>query len=92
MTRIQTIQHVRSVGKFELVNSGAQLPFAKLALVYAENGRGKTTLAAILRSLSGGGSTLVLERRRLGAKQPPHIVIKPGNLPPFVFEKGTWSS
>jgi len=92
MAVIETIQHVRSVGKFELVSSGAKLPFAKLTLLYAENGRGKTTLAAILRSLSTGTATLILERRRLAAKQSPHIVIKSNAAAPFVFENGAWSS
>jgi wobble nucleotide-excising tRNase len=62
----------------------------KLALVYAENGRGKTTLAAILRSLGTGNTDLVTERHRLGATRPPHVVIN-ANSQTYTFENGAWS-
>jgi wobble nucleotide-excising tRNase len=88
---IEHIKLLRNVGKFESVN-GQQLPLAKLALVYAENGRGKTTLAAIFRSLSTGASHLILERRRLTASHPPHIVIKTNAAAPIQFKDGAWSS
>jgi wobble nucleotide-excising tRNase len=51
---LDRIQLLRNVGQFNSVNAGAQLPLSKLSLIYAENGRGKTTLAAILRSLNTG--------------------------------------
>jgi wobble nucleotide-excising tRNase len=37
---------LRNIGQFNSVNAGAQIPLSKLTLIYAENGRGKTTLAA----------------------------------------------
>lgn len=67
---------LRNIGQFDSVTYGGQLPFSRLTLLYAENGRGKTTLAAIFRSLSTGEVKLILDRRRLGATQPPHIVLK----------------
>lgn len=42
---IERIQLIRNIGQFDSVASGGQIPFKKLTLFYAENGRGKTTLA-----------------------------------------------
>ena len=53
---INRLQLLRNVGSFDSVNSGANIPLNRLTLVYAENGRGKTTFAAILRSLATGNS------------------------------------
>jgi wobble nucleotide-excising tRNase len=65
----------------------------KLTVIYAENGRGKTTLAAILRSLSNGDAALISERHRLGAAHPPHVVLQVGVTPqPVVFQNGAWSA
>ena len=60
-------------------------------MIYAENGRGKTTIAAILRSLSTGDVRLINDRQRLGAQHPPHIVLTVSGKP-VVFEQGDWSS
>jgi wobble nucleotide-excising tRNase len=45
----ERISLLRNVGQFDSVNAGAQIPLSRFSLIYAENGRGKTTLAAILR-------------------------------------------
>jgi wobble nucleotide-excising tRNase len=51
---INQLKLLRNVGQFHSVSAGGQLPLKKLTLIYAGNGRGKTTLAEILRSLSTG--------------------------------------
>ncbi len=48
---INQLQLIRNVGRFDNV-AVANLPLGRLTLIYAENGRGKTTLAAIFRSLA----------------------------------------
>jgi hypothetical protein len=48
---LDRIQLLQNVGNFDNVAAGTRLALQKLALFYAENGKGKTTLAAILRSL-----------------------------------------
>ena len=88
---IDRIQLLRNIGQFDSVNTGGQLPLAQLALVFAENGRGKTTLATILRSVSTGNAKIVTERHRLGAQHPPHLVIAPKVGAPLVFQNGAWS-
>lgn len=88
---VDRIQLLRNVGQFDNVATGTQLPFGKLTLIYAENGRGKTTLATILRSLSSGDADLVSERQRLGAQHPPHIIVARQGMAPHMFQNGAWS-
>lgn len=87
---IERFQLLRNVGQFDNVSTGAQLRLARLALIYGENGRGKTTLATILRSLGTGDAALLVERQRLGATHKPHIVIT-ANGTSYVFQNGAWS-
>jgi wobble nucleotide-excising tRNase len=89
VSMIERFQLLRNVGQFDSVNSGANLSLGPLTLVYAENGRGKTTLAAILRSLSTGDSALIEDRHRLGAANRPHIVLSVGGAQ-IVYQNGTW--
>ena len=86
---IERFQLLRNVGQFDSVNAGAQIGLSPLALVYAENGRGKTTLAAILRSLSNDDPALIEDRHRLGAAHRPHIVMTVGGAQ-FVYQNGAW--
>lgn len=88
---VRAINLLRNVGRFDNVNAGAQIVFSKLTVIYAENARGKSTLAAMMRSLATGKAELVSERARLGATHPPHIVIDTGTAPPVVFQGGAWS-
>jgi len=87
----ERISLLRNIGQFDSVNAGAQLPLTKISLLYAENGRGKTTLAAVLRSLNNGDASLIDERRRLGAVNPPHVVLTFAGAP-LVFQNGGWAA
>lgn len=86
---IEKIQLLRNVGQFDSVNA-AQFDLLKLTLIYAENGRGKTTLAAVLRSARTGDPSTILERHRLGALHPPHILLR-DRTGMIAFQDGTWS-
>ncbi|KLE32494.1 hypothetical protein AAW00_13225 [Aurantiacibacter luteus] len=88
---IERFQLLRNVGQFNSVSEGAHLPLTRLNLIYAENGRGKTTLATILKSLSTGDSAAVMERRRLGSNNPPHIIIALAGQSDAIFQNGSWS-
>lgn len=87
---IDRIQLLRNVGQFDSVSVSSQLVLSKMTLIYAENGRGKTTLAAIMRSLGSGDGKYITERRRLSATHPPHVVLNIGT--PFNFQNGQWSN
>ncbi len=89
---IQRLHFLRNVGHFEAVSAGAQIPLARLALLHAENGRGKTTLTAILRSLGSGNALPISERRRLGTQDAPHVVLEcTGGPPQAMFQNGAWN-
>lgn len=88
---VDQLQLLRNVGAFDSVAPGAQLPFRQLTLIYAENGRGKTTLASVLRSLGNGDPLLIAERQRLTAANPPHIVIGAGAAV-HTFQNGAWNN
>lgn len=88
---LERISLLRNIGQFDSVNAGAQIPLTKFSLIHAENGRGKTTIAAILRSLNTGQPGLINERKRLGALHSPHIVLTIHGSP-AVFRNGAWST
>lgn len=89
---INRIQLIRNVGQFDSVNGAANIALSRLTLVYAENGRGKTTLAAILRSLGANDAVPITERARLGAGNPPHVVLDcTGGPPAAMFQNNAWN-
>lgn len=87
---IESFRLLRHISIFNNVDTGIQLPLGAFALIYAENGRGKTTLAVVLRSLDNGDPLPILERKRLGSADPPHIVIARTDGAMAVFQDGAW--
>jgi wobble nucleotide-excising tRNase len=84
---------IQNVGKFISYKAGGKVNFQRLALVYGENGRGKTTLAAILRSLATNNPDFILERKTVGAAGMAMVRIKPANARPVTFKEGVgWDS
>ncbi|WP_143785587.1 hypothetical protein [Ohtaekwangia koreensis] len=73
------------------ISPGPRIPLTKLTLFNAENGRGKTTFSAILRSLAQNNPTLVIKRQRLGSNNPPHVVLQIGNRS-YNFQNNSWSA
>lgn len=89
---INCMQLLRNVGQFDSVNGAANITLTRLTLIYAENGRGKTTLAAILRSLGTNDPVHITERRRLGAAHTPHVVLDCiGGPPAAMFQNNAWN-
>lgn len=89
---IRRIRLLRNIGQFDSVDAAATITLRRLVLIYAENGRGKTTLAAVLRSLANGDPMPITERRRLAAAHPPHVVLDcEGGPPDAMFQNGTWN-
>ncbi len=87
---INLFQLIRNVGMFDSFTGTAATRLSRFTVMYGENGRGKTTLAAILRSLSAGDAAPIVGRRRLGAAHDPHVVVDcDGGA--HVFQ-GTWDS
>lgn len=87
---IERIQLLRNIGQFDSVSPPPQTALTPFSLIYGENGRGKTTLAAILRSLATNNPGLLTDRHRLGAQHPPHVVIGHAGGQ-CVFQNGAWT-
>jgi wobble nucleotide-excising tRNase len=89
---ITSFNLIRNVGRFDSVTTTVNHAFAQLTLIYGENGRGKTTLSAILRSLATGDPIPISERRRLAAQHPPHAIVAcSGGPPDAMFQNGAWN-
>jgi len=89
---INSLNLIRNIGCFDSVTAAGNFPLAQLTLLYAENGRGKTTLAAVLRSLATGDPIPINERRRLAALHPPHVILScTGGPPDAMFQNGAWN-
>lgn len=89
---IQSISLIRNLGTFNSDSASASQSFKRLTLIYADNGRGKTTLAAMFRSLATSDPQPIIERKRLGASHPPHIVLKQQEHSSILkFQNGMWN-
>ena len=89
---IDNIKLLKNIGTFDSKSAAATFSLKRLTLIYAENGRGKTTLAAVLRSLATGDPHLITERRSHGSDHPPHVVLDCHDQPScLVFENGAWN-
>jgi hypothetical protein len=88
---LHQIKHIGSVGRFRAASASGDVTFKKFTLIFGENGRGKTTLCSILRSLQNNDPAIVLGRKTLGEDKEPHIVLTfAGGL--VLFKHGEWNS
>jgi wobble nucleotide-excising tRNase len=87
---IKKITGIKNVGRFKSarVSGGNYEPFT---LFYAGNGRGKTTLCAILRSLQLGDPKHVLRRKSYKAPADPEITLLHGGGNAR-FTQGKWDA
>jgi len=87
---LQRIISIKNVGRFHNCNAAGDVTFRQITLVFAENGRGKTTFCAILRSLAENRPDLVLGRRTLGENNEPQVklLIKGQNID---FRNSQWN-
>lgn len=88
---IEKFVSIKNIGRFRDCSPRGDVTFRKLSLLFAENGRGKTTLCAILRSLQSGLPEFISERKTLGSSDPASIQIRLGgnNL---TFSNNAWSA
>lgn len=82
---------IRNVGRFQKYCAVGDVGLKRYNLFFAENGRGKTTLCAILRSLQSGAAAHVLGRTTLGSTDAPEIRIL-SDAATLVFSAGAWSN
>ena len=88
---IKNFQLLRNVGQFDSTDHGKNLDLGRLTLIYADNGRGKTTLAAVMRSLATGDPLPIEERKRLSSSNTPHVCVNMSDGTTAVFQNATWN-
>ena len=88
---IEKFISIKNIGRFRDCSPRGDVSFRKLNLLFAENGRGKTTLCAILRSLQSGQPEFILERKTLGTSDPASVQIRLGGNN-FTFGTNGWST
>ena len=89
---IDKIVQIRNVGKFGSVSLDNQPPLGRFAVVFAENGKGKTTISEIFRSLSTGNPDHVTNRKRLQSSNAdvPYVALEVSGGP-VIFDGDRWS-
>ena len=83
---------IRNIGKFASCNAAGDVTFRKLTLIFGENGKGKTTLGDILRSLSSGNPEYILGRATLGSVTPPFAQVLLDGNNHVTFKDGKWDA
>ena len=86
---IKKILRLKGIGQFEDYVAQGPVALGRVTVIYGENGRGKTTLAAVLRSLSQGDASLIQERRRLGTSHEPEAQLLVESQP-LTYNAGRW--
>jgi wobble nucleotide-excising tRNase len=87
---LNKIVKINNVGCFSKYSAVGDVSFRKVTLVYAENGRGKTTFCAVLRSLQSGLAEFISERKTLSTTEPAcvHLRLNNNNLQ---YDNNVWN-
>src|ERR1035437_4421652 len=72
---LERFEQVQGVGLLHDAN-GKPFKWQKATLIYADNGRGKSTLASILRSVTTGDASLIAARSTVDGTLPPSVVLQ----------------
>jgi len=86
---ISKIVSIKAIGKFD--RSFKAVDVKKFSIIYADNGRGKSMLAAILRSLGTGEPRIIIERHTLGSTNAPEVSLLVDNRSRADFRNQKWS-
>lgn len=89
---IKKIDLIRNIGCFDSFTGSTLGNLGRLVLIYAENGRGKTTISSILSSLAYNDASIITGRKRLGSPNNPHVVLDiQGQNLKVMFHSGQWN-
>ncbi|MCX6968361.1 MAG: AAA family ATPase [Verrucomicrobia bacterium] len=87
---LERIEQIQGIGLLHDAN-GKPFKFQKATLIYADNGRGKTTLASVMRSLATGDTSAISSRATVDAKLAPKAILQLGSGHRVTFQNGAWS-
>jgi wobble nucleotide-excising tRNase len=88
---LRKIISIKNVGRFLNCSASGDVELKHYSLIFAENGRGKTTLCAVLRSLQSGEAAHIPGRATLGIGGAPEVnmLLDSGTV---TFRRNTWSA
>jgi len=89
---IKKIVKIKNLGRFVNYGASGDVELKRYNLVFGENGRGKTTLCAVLRSLQSGNPAYITGRKTLGGIDAPEITILMDGGSQANFNNGAWTS
>lgn len=87
---LERIERIQGIGLLHDVNAKPH-SFQKATLIYADNGRGKSTLSAILRSASNGQPEPIMERKTVDGTFQPSTALTFSNGVKAEFIAGKWN-
>jgi wobble nucleotide-excising tRNase len=87
---LERISDIQGIGLFHQAN-GKSYTCKKATLIYADNGRGKSTLASIFRSVTTGNASLISAYKTVDGTLPPKVILQFGSGHKVSFENGIWS-
>ncbi|MFC4350372.1 AAA family ATPase [Fodinicurvata halophila] len=87
---VEKIILIKNIGRFRDARASGDVKFKKYNVVFAENGRGKTTVCAILRALRENQPAYITGRKTLAAIDAPEVQIRL-NGTTATFSNGTWN-
>jgi len=82
---------IRNIGRFRNYSASGEVECKRYTLIFAENGRGKSTLCAILRSLQSGDPAHIIGRTTLGSSAVPEVRVL-ADCGTAVFQDRTWTT
>jgi wobble nucleotide-excising tRNase len=88
---IDKIIQIKNVGKFVNYSCTGDVEFRKTTLIFGENGRGKTMLSAILRSLGTGEPGCLLERKTIKSTTPIEVLVRIDGVN-HTFKNAVWDA
>lgn len=87
---VRRIVSIKGVSRFVNLTAETNVDFRRLTLVYGDNGSGKSSMAAILRSLGAGTPAHIDERATLGSTGKPEIKVLLEGTGLATFSGGVW--
>lgn len=87
---LHKFRSVEEIGRFTKLTHKAE-PLARLSLIFARNGYGKSTLCSILRSASDGNPDHITARRRLGAISDSRVDSVWASGSTIAYSAGKWN-
>jgi wobble nucleotide-excising tRNase len=88
---LERIHYIKGLGLLHDSN-GAPFTLQKASLIYADNGRGKSTLASLFRSCSTNNPALVTNRRTIDGNNDQEAKLQFSNGQNAIFQNGSWDN